>query len=140
MILNHRRPGSSIAALAGVLLSTVAACTGTSDAPKPQPTPSASGSPAVTRAAGVSGPLSGGSGPFEALPVAATLRRGGYVQHEYAASGTATSYRAQGELSRDGRWTFVTDDSAPYRTRIIVRRPRDPTRFSGSVVVEWLNV
>jgi hypothetical protein len=29
---------------------------------------------------------------------------------------------------------------APYRTRLVVRRPADPTRFNGAVVVEWLNV
>ncbi len=30
--------------------------------------------------------------------------------------------------------------SAPYRTRILVRRPTDPARFNGTVVVEWMNV
>jgi hypothetical protein len=30
--------------------------------------------------------------------------------------------------------------TAPYTTRIIVRRPIDPHRFNGTVVVEWLNV
>ncbi len=29
---------------------------------------------------------------------------------------------------------------APYRTRLLVRRPADATRFSGTVIVEWLNV
>ena len=29
---------------------------------------------------------------------------------------------------------------APFRTRIVVRRPSDPGRFSGTVVVEWHNV
>jgi hypothetical protein len=28
----------------------------------------------------------------------------------------------------------------PYKSRMIVRRPTDPERFNGSVVVEWLNV
>jgi hypothetical protein len=29
--------------------------------------------------------------------------------------------------------------SGPYETRIIVRRPANPRRFSGNVVVEMLN-
>lgn len=28
----------------------------------------------------------------------------------------------------------------PYKTRMVVRRPLDPKRFNGSVVIEWLNV
>ena len=28
----------------------------------------------------------------------------------------------------------------PYRTRIVVRMPTNPSRFNGTVVVEWLNV
>ena len=60
--------------------------------------------------------------------------------HEYVASGTATSYRVAGEQTEDGRWKFVPDGSAKYRTRIVVRRPADPKDFSGNVIVEWLNV
>ncbi|MCU1457524.1 MAG: putative signal peptide-containing protein [Actinomycetia bacterium] len=97
-------------------------------------------------AADLSQELSGGNGVF--LPGGSATTASsmsspppkGYVAHEYVASGTATSYRAEGELTRDGRWTFVPADSAPYRTRILVRRPADPKRFSGNVIVEWLNV
>ncbi len=64
----------------------------------------------------------------------------GWVQGEYVASGTATSYRAEGGMTRDGRWTFRPDGTAPYRTRIVVRRPAKAAEASGTVVVEWLNV
>jgi hypothetical protein len=82
----------------------------------------------------------GGNGVFigEAVPV--DLQADGYVEHEYVAAGTATSYQASGELTGDGRWTFVPDAVAPYRTRVLVRRPAEPKAFSGTVVVEWLNV
>ena len=30
--------------------------------------------------------------------------------------------------------------AAAYRTRLLVRRPSNPARFNGTVVVEWLNV
>ena len=34
----------------------------------------------------------------------------------------------------------VIDSGHPYLTRMIVRRPADPKRFNGTVLVEWLNV
>ena len=30
--------------------------------------------------------------------------------------------------------------TAPYATRIVVVRPTNPSKFNGTVVVEWLNV
>jgi hypothetical protein len=68
------------------------------------------------------------------------LSPAGYVQQEYAASGTATAYKASGALSGDGRWTLIPSTSAAYRTRVLVRRPAKASDFSGTVVVEWLNV
>jgi hypothetical protein len=34
----------------------------------------------------------------------------------------------------------LIDGDHPYLTRVLVRRPTDPARFNGTVVVEWLNV
>src|SRR5262249_25022642 len=51
-----------------------------------------------------------------------------------------TSYKQAGAPTHDGRWTFAPDTTAPYRTRVVVRAPADPSKFSGKVVVEWLNV
>jgi Alpha/beta hydrolase domain len=85
-------------------------------------------------------PSTGGNGVFIGEPIAVNLKRAGYGQDEYVASGTASSYTATGTLTGDGRWSFAPDGSAPYRTRVLVRRPRDRARFSGTVVVEWLNV
>jgi hypothetical protein len=68
------------------------------------------------------------------------LKGTGYVEYEYAGSGTATSYKARGALTRDGRWAFQPDSSAAYRTRVLIRRPAAAKDFSGTVVVEWLNV
>ena len=45
-----------------------------------------------------------------------------------------------GSLTHDGRWSFVPDAGAPYRTRVLVRAPAKAAAFSGTVVVEWLNV
>jgi hypothetical protein len=68
------------------------------------------------------------------------LQASGYVEHEYVAAGTASSYRASGPLTANGRWTFTPDASAAYRTRVLVRRPEKPSAFNGTVIVEWLNV
>ncbi|WP_051574789.1 alpha/beta hydrolase domain-containing protein [Mycobacterium sp. URHB0044] len=51
----------------------------------------------------------------------------GYAMEEFFVSGTATSYDPAGA-------------TADYTTRIVVLTPSDPTRFNGTVLVEWVNV
>ncbi|WP_245403938.1 alpha/beta hydrolase domain-containing protein [Gordonia sp. 'Campus'] len=75
-------------------------------------------------------PLSGGNGCslLSASPLP-DLVAAGYTETEYAASGTAEQ--------------LVGDSLVPpadFTTRIVSRRPDDPSSFSGCVVVEWLNV
>ncbi len=84
--------------------------------------------------------LSGGDGVYIGAAIAVNLKKNGYVQYEYEASGDATSYTEDGERTPDGRWTFEEAGTAPYATRVLVRRPRDPKQFSGTAVVEWMNV
>lgn len=64
----------------------------------------------------------------------------GYEETEYRVEGTACSYELVGERGADGRWATEPGALAPFRTRIVVRRPVDPARFSGTAVVEWHNV
>jgi hypothetical protein len=84
--------------------------------------------------------LSGGNGPFIGASAPAQLDRYGYVEQEFVASGTAISYRPTTPQTEDGLWTFEPDDGAEYRTRVLVRRPENSSDFSGTVIVEWLNV
>ena len=85
-------------------------------------------------------PATGGRGqPFLAAS-GSDLATVGYEQSEVFLSGTATSWRAATPLDSDGNWTVEPSTTAPYRTRAIVRRPVDPARFNGKVLVEWLNV
>jgi len=91
-------------------------------------------------AADMSTELTGGNGPFIGAGSPEDMASLGYVQHEYSAAGTATSYDVVGAQSADGRWTFAPATTAPYRTRVLVRTPADLAKFSGTVVVEWLNV
>ena len=64
----------------------------------------------------------------------------GYTTAEFFVSGNASSYTLAGAATEDGRWDAMTSESAPFVTRIVVARPSDPRKFSGTVVVEWLNV
>ena len=64
----------------------------------------------------------------------------GYSMEEFFVSGEATSYKPVQPLSLDGRWKVAEADKAGYATRIVVAKPKDPSKFNGTVVVEWLNV
>lgn len=64
----------------------------------------------------------------------------GYDESEFFVSGEATSYTSAAPLSTDGLWTVEPFDTAAYKTRLVVRRPADPSLFNGTVFVEWLNV
>ncbi len=83
-------------------------------------------------------------GPVEGAPVlmgsppVSVLTDQGYVEQEFFLSGTARSY--SGDLPEDGRAIVQQDKTAPYVTRLLVRRPADSTRFNGTVLMEWLNV
>jgi hypothetical protein len=91
-------------------------------------------------AAVLEGPITVGELSPPADPRAVDLAAIGYVQEEFFASGTATAYATDEPLGEDGRWSAAPAATAPYRTRFLVRRPSDPERFNGTVVVEWLNV
>ena len=90
----------------------------------------------------VTGPVTGGKYdvPYLGMPEA-WFDEYGYTEEEYFISGDATAYSADGTLSTDGQWEVsATDETAPYTTRVVVRRPKDAADFNGTLVVEWLNV
>ena len=62
------------------------------------------------------------------------LRAIGYVEEEYLISGAANVYDWPANSA-----AVVRTAGAPYTTRVLVRRPSDARRFSGTVVVELLN-
>lgn len=73
--------------------------------------------------------------------IAKLTEAAGYVESEFFLEGEANSYREVGDWSADDKWEKEVDESgAPFRTRMIVNRPKDPKRFNGTVWVEWLNV
>jgi len=90
----------------------------------------------VTSLPDVAGPIavSATSFPFLAahrLQEPIDLAKIGYVEEEFFVSGRANVY----DWSPAGDLTVRTA-GAPYTTRILVRRPSNAARFSGSVIVE----
>ncbi len=121
---------SSSSSSSGTKATTTVASTAPARPPAP-PGPSAS----------ISGPLTGGTGKaFLGEATTSDLETAGYRESEFFASGTARSYEMVGERTTNGRWQVRPKESAKYRTRIVVRIPRDPSRFNGALLVEWLNV
>ncbi|MGZ4784725.1 MAG: alpha/beta hydrolase domain-containing protein [Acidimicrobiales bacterium] len=93
----------------------------------------------------VTGPIGSGRGTvgkgrIVLGPPGVDLASVGYAEAEHFVSGTATSFTSDAPLASDGHWTVRPDATAPFTTRIVVRRPVDPARFDGTVHVEWLNV
>jgi hypothetical protein len=88
----------------------------------------------------VTGPIERGrrGWPFQAYFGA--IAETGYVEEEFFFRGEALGYEPVGEHGPDGRWRVQEAGAQPYCTRMLVRRPVDPAKFNGTVVVEWANV
>jgi len=86
------------------------------------------------------GPVTGGEHGFPFIATSLDLAAHGYVEEEFFLAGTARAFASGEPLTPDGHWTVTPAGRAHYRTRVLIRRPRDATRFNGTVLVEWLNV
>ena len=59
----------------------------------------------------------------------------GYVEEEYLLSGDAKIYTwPEGQ-----KYAGIEREGAKYTTRFLIRKPADPAKFSGTVVVEMFN-
>jgi hypothetical protein len=126
MILRHRRAGLPL----GVLFAVICAGAIAAQAPLPlagqrgqgQAAAALPAAPVVAPAASLSAAV---TSPGEMFPALMPLPRGDDLAHfnyettEYFASGTA--------------------NGAPYKTRIVVRKPADNNRFSGIVLAESMH-
>src|SRR5689334_9541808 len=82
-------------------------------------------------------PVSPTNRPFLAAASASKpvdLGAAGYEESELLVSGIANIYEWGA-----GTTVNVRTPDVPYATRILVRRPRDASRFSGRVIVELLD-
>jgi hypothetical protein len=122
----------------GVLLAAmlVVGCAGPGGPAQPSRGPAVGTAvPALPTVAGPI-PVTPASSPFlasdhDAEPI--DLGQYGYTEQEYFVSGRANVY------SWPDLKTLTVDTSGPYTTRILIRRPPDPARFSGNVRIEPLN-
>src|SRR5437588_5784388 len=88
----------------------------------------------------LTGPVSGGQHGWPFAAAAIDLAGEGYIEEEFFVAGDATHYRPVGALGRDDQWTVESAAMKPFTTGALVRRPSDPARFNGTVIVEWNNV
>jgi hypothetical protein len=132
---SHLREEIKAAALIGALMGALAC----SDSDNSNNVVAQGRVPAVDAAA-LEGPVTTGNISLPTDLRAFDVATIGYVQEEWFASGTATAYALVGELAPDGRWDTAPASTAAYKTRIVVRRPGDPSDWNGTVIVEWLNV
>ena len=88
----------------------------------------------------VTAPVTGGDHGQPFGGIAAATMPAGYVEEERFFSGTATAYTKAGTWGVDGLWVTKPSTTAAYNVRMLIRRPKDATRFNGILVVEWLNV
>jgi hypothetical protein len=88
----------------------------------------------------LTGPVSGGHGQPSLITTSFDLADVGYTGAEYFLEGNATAYSSAQPLTSDGRWSVTPQASAPYKTRVVVYRPKRAAQFNGTVFVEWLNV
>jgi hypothetical protein len=121
-------PSLSRAVIAVIVTASAVVVTGSGATAQPAKDPVPS--PTVT------GPVAGQPSSLSAVDLAAH----GYVEEEFVVEGTARAYEPATPLTQDGHWSVKEASTAPYRTRVLIRRPKDPARFKGTVEVEWLNV
>lgn len=88
----------------------------------------------------IEGPVAGGRRNRIFGAHAEDLGTVGYVEEEYFVSGTAQSFEPVGTLAPDGVWAVRPKAKSPFKTRVVVQRPKDPARFNGTVICEWANV
>jgi hypothetical protein len=87
-------------------------------------------------------PVTETSHPFLATNI--PLANYGYTEQEYFISGTGYTYNTGGAINVNGTKILTggpnENGTYPFKTRIVVRRPEDPAKFNGKVIVEWQNV
>src|SRR5215472_5978767 len=132
------RVHARLVTFAVAILAVAGACSSSSGQTSAPPVRQAVGSEAMVR-----GPIAPAAQPgdpshdyvFYATPM--DLKKVGYVEQEYFVSGTATRFPSNPANPMTNSAPMGT---MPYTTRIVVRRPADPSRFTGVVVVDWQNV
>jgi hypothetical protein len=91
----------------------------------------------------VSGPIPARAAPgdkshdYPWMTTMHNLAAAGYVEEEFFYEGSARRFDTAGPNAMAGK---LIDGDHRYRTRMIVRRPKDMSKFNGTVLAEWENV
>ncbi|MEO8137987.1 MAG: alpha/beta hydrolase domain-containing protein [Betaproteobacteria bacterium] len=69
----------------------------------------------------------------------------GYIEQEFSVQGNATRYSTTCAVvvcpvSASNDPVTVVSTGHAYKIRMVVRRPSDPAKYNGRVIVEWFNV
>jgi hypothetical protein len=88
----------------------------------------------------ITGPISGGAHGWPFGGYFGDIGMRGYLEEEFFLAGVAKRYKPVGTHSNDGKWEVEGAGEASFKTRLLVKRPKDPAKFNGTVVVEWANV
>ena len=84
------------------------------------------------------------TGPVEGQPgiimAGFDLGQVGYMLEEFFLESAATCFEPAGPAGADGYWPVTPSGQAPFATRLVVCLPSDPGAFTGTVILEWLNV
>jgi hypothetical protein len=87
----------------------------------------------------IEGPIAGTPTLNLAIPVG----EAGYETREVFLFDEADAFTPDAPLTNDGVWDVSVDEAnsgAGFKTRMVVVRPTDASRFNGTVIVEWMNV
>src|SRR5215471_19763920 len=80
------------------------------------------------------------SGPPGIIMTGFDLGQAGYTLEEFFLESTATAFEPSGPVGADGYWEVTPTGQAPFTTRLVVCRPSNPGAYTGTVILEWLNV
>jgi hypothetical protein len=80
------------------------------------------------------------AGPPGIIMTGFDLGQAGYTLEEFFLESTATAFEPVGPVGADGYWEVAPAGQAPFTTRLVACRPSDPGAYTGTVILEWLNV
>lgn len=88
------------------------------------------------------GPLQGGVHGWPFGAPTEDLEARGYVMEEFVVEGFAGRYRADPRATAPDENGVATrcEGAEPFRTRVYVLTPKDPSAFNGVLIVNWQNV
>ena len=134
--MGNRSTRLCVIVVLGVIASLLSASSGGAVASHATRSHRASPSAAVPT---IDGPVTGPGDPSLIL-AGYPFSQVGYAEKEFTFSGRATSYSSASALSTDGKWSVRPATTSAYTSRLVVIAPINRARFSGTVIVEWLNV